>query len=121
MEFWDWGQAMLRSYTLVTWDAGDVRTQEEMLKKCQCLVEKADYSALKTHILPRAQRMCLATTSAAVRQASFQALTVLAPRFDKEVATSLVNTLQQVFCHLLTAFSAVYLDHFIATAASVPE
>lgn len=69
-----------------------------MLKKCACLAEKADYSALKSQILPRASRLCLATTSAAVRQASFQALTVLAPRFDKEVATALVATLQQVRC-----------------------
>ena len=80
-----------------------MRTQEEMLRKCQCLAEKADYSALKAQILPRASRMCLATTSAAVRQAAFQALTYMAPRFDKEVATGLVATLHQVLpwedCH----------------------
>lgn len=76
--------------------AGDVRTQEEMLRKTQGLAEKADYSALKTHILPRTQRLCLATTSAAVRSEAFAALTALAPRFDKEVATGLVGTLQQV-------------------------
>ena len=67
-----------------------------MLKKCQVLAEKADYAALKAQILPRAQHMSLATTSAAVRQAAFKALTCLAPRFDKEVATGLVATLQQV-------------------------
>ena len=67
-----------------------------MLKQTVCLAEKADYSALKTVILPRAQRLCLATTSAAVRQTAFQALTILAPRFDKEVATGLVAMLQQV-------------------------
>ena len=79
--------------------AGDVRTQEEMLRKCQCLAEKADYSALKAQILPRASRMCLATTSAAVRQAAFQALTYMAPRFDKEVATGLVPS-ESFFLHV---------------------
>lgn len=67
-----------------------------MLRACQNLAEKADYAALKTHILPRAQHLSLATTSAAVRQAAFKALTSLAPRFDKEVATNLVATMQQV-------------------------
>ena len=67
-----------------------------MLKQTQGLAEKADYSALKAVILPRAQRLCLATTSAGVRQTAFQALTTLAPRFDKEVATDLVAMLQQV-------------------------
>ena len=67
-----------------------------MLKKCQSLAEKADYAALKANILPRVQHLSLATTSAAVRQAAFKALTSLAPRFDKEVATNLVSTLQQV-------------------------
>ena len=75
---------------------GDVRTQEEMLRKCQNLAEKADYAALKVVILPRAQHLSLATTSAAVRQTAFKALTSMAPRFDKEVATSLVSTMQQV-------------------------
>lgn len=68
-----------------------------MLRKTQNLAEKADYSALKTHILPRAQRLSLATTSAGVRGAAFEALTALAPRFDKEVAVGLVGTLQQVW------------------------
>ena len=84
------------SYPSFTSSAGDVRTQEEMLKMCQSLAGKADYAALKANILPRVQHLSLATTSAAVRQAAFKALTSLAPRFDKEVATNLVSTLQQV-------------------------
>lgn len=88
----------IRAVPLLTflYNTGDVRTQEEMLKRCQNLADKADYAALKATILPRAQHMALATTSAAVRQAAFKALTALAPRFDKEVATGLVSTLQQV-------------------------
>lgn len=83
-------------------NTGDVRTQEEMLNKSQGLAEKADYSSLKAQILPRAQRLCLATTSAGVRQASFRALTSLAPRFDKEVASEFITTTQQVhFLHLI--------------------
>lgn len=77
-------------------NAGDTRTQEEMLKKVKVLADEADYSALKTQVLPRAQRLCLATTSAAVRHAALNALTALAPRFDKDVAASMVNTLSQV-------------------------
>lgn len=73
-----------------------------MLNKAQGLAEKADYSSLKSQILPRAQRLCAATTSAGVRQAAFRALTALAPRFDKEVALEFVATTQQVY--LLTIY-----------------
>lgn len=84
--------------------AGDVRTQEEVLLKCQGLAEKADYATLKAQILPRCQRLNLATTSASVRQASFKAMTALAPRFDKEVASEFIATTQQVRPSLITKF-----------------
>ena len=68
-----------------------------MLQQLGRIQEHVDYSSLRQELLPRAHRLGLATTSAAVRAAAFTALAALAPRFcETEQAEAMVATMQQV-------------------------
>lgn len=42
---------------------GDVRAQEEMLRKVQAMADTLDYEALKKAVLPAVHTLCLGTTS----------------------------------------------------------
>ena len=53
---------------------------------------------LQEALLPRVHRLCLTTTSAAVRATSLATLAALAGRFDQESANAMVATLQQAPC-----------------------
>lgn len=45
--------------------AGDVRAQEEMLRRVAAMGELLDYEGLKQRVLPACHTLCLATTSGA--------------------------------------------------------
>lgn len=68
-----------------------------MLQQLGKIQEHTDYTALRQDLLPRAHRLALTTTSAAVRSAAFTALAALAGRFcETEQAEAMVVTMQQV-------------------------
>ena len=66
-----------------------------MLKQTGALADRLDYGALKEQLLPRVHRLCLTTTSAAVRAAALATLAALAARLDQESGNTMVATLQQ--------------------------
>lgn len=77
--------------------AGNARCQEEVLQQMGRIQDHVDYPSLRTQLLPRAHRLALSTTSAAVRAAAFAALAALAQRFcETEQSEAMVTTMQQV-------------------------
>lgn len=75
-----------------------------MLQQLGKVQEHTDYTALRAELLPRAHRLALATTSAAVRAAAFTALAALAQRFhEPEQAEAMVITMSQVRLPLKSA------------------
>jgi SCY1-like protein 2 len=76
--------------------AGDARCQEEGLRQMACLIQSLDYEGLKRHVLPAAQALCLATTSAAVRVAAFRSLAAAAARTDQPEAEAMLAVAAQV-------------------------
>ena len=90
--------------------AGTARCQEEMLQQLGQIQEHTDYTSLRQELLPRAHRLALATTSAAVRAAAFTALAALAARFcESEQAEAMVTTMLQV-CAYACACVCVWLS-----------
>ena len=76
--------------------AGDVRCQEECLKRIPECLESSDYTAIKGELVPRMHALCLRTTSAAVRVNALVCMGKVAGRLDKEEATKFLATAGQV-------------------------
>lgn len=76
--------------------AGDVRCQEECLKRIPECLESSDYAAVKGELVPRMHALCLRTTSAAVRVNALVCMGKVAGRLDKEEAMKFLATAGQV-------------------------
>ena len=76
--------------------AGDVRCQEECLKRMPECLESSDYTAIKGELVPRMHALCLRTTSAAVRVNALVCMGKVAGRLDKEEAMKFLATAGQV-------------------------
>ncbi|PRW61454.1 SCY1 2 [Chlorella sorokiniana] len=75
---------------------GDVRAQEEMLRKVQAMADTIDYEGLKKNVLPAVHTLCLGTTSAAVRVGSFACMSRLVARMDQAEAETMLATAVKV-------------------------
>ena len=77
-------------------DSGDVKTQEEALKKLNTLSDNVDFDPLKDQVLPLVHALALKTVSGKVRINSLVLMGALVERLDKEEANKMLNTTAQV-------------------------
>ena len=84
--------SLIPSLLLRALKSEDVRCQEEGLKQVAACAGTMEYEGLKTEVLPAVHAVCLSTTSASVRVASFKALASTASRVDVQEAEQMLTT-----------------------------
>jgi len=73
-------------------EAGDAKCHEEALRQVSALADRLPLERLKRELLPAVRRVCLTTTSAAVRVAAFQTQAATAPRMDENESSAMLET-----------------------------